>query len=103
MYSAILDCPACANKGRIELRLDRTPVASEAYEYLGKSVASGYFYLLCTRCKAVLPADPVGVVGAQRTETVKGTICEQGALLYNGGTNGFSDSEKPVKTGRPLV
>lgn len=95
MYSAFLDCLACRNNGEIELRLDNPPVVSRAYEYLGTSIASGHFYLLCNSCKTVLLVDPVAVINSGKTERVKGIVCRMGTLLYKGGSNDVSDPEKP--------
>ncbi len=95
MYSAILDCLACRNRGEIELRPGLTPVISEAYEYLGMSIASGYLYLLCNNCKTVLLVDPAAFMGPDKSEKVRGVICRQGALLSRRRANGLSGSEKP--------
>lgn len=93
MYSAILECLACRNKGDIELRPGSKPAVSDAYEYLGQSVASGYFYLLCTHCRTVLLVDPAAFMGPDKSEKVKGIICRPGALLYRR-ANDLSGPEK---------
>lgn len=95
MYSAIVDCLACRNKGEIELRLGPTPVISKAFEYLGKSIANGYLYLLCKNCETVLLVDPVGIMDSGRTEKVKGIVCRMGNLLFKRETDDLSSSEKP--------
>ena len=73
MHSATLDCIACRNNGEIEVHPGLAPVRSTAYEHLGRSIASGYLYLLCKCCRTVLLVDPTGLLGSDK-EAVIGIV-----------------------------
>ena len=92
MHSATLDCIACRNNGEIEVHPGLTPVRSEAYEHLGRSIASGYLYLLCKCCRTVLLVDPAGLLGSGQ-EAVIGIVWWGSFYLRERG-NDLSDSER---------
>ncbi len=70
MRSATLGCLACRNNGEIEVSPGLAPVRSEAYEHLGRSIASGYLYLLCKCCRTVLLVDPTSLLGLDKEAAV---------------------------------
>jgi len=92
MNSAIVDCLACRNKGEIVVHPGPTQVRSKAYEHLGRSIASGYLYLLCKCCGTVLLIDPAGLFGPDQEAAVG--IVRLGSLHLKKWGYGLSGPEK---------
>ncbi len=92
MRSANVDCLACRNNGEIEVYPGLAPVRSTAYEHLGRSIASGYLYLLCKCCRTVLLIDPTGLLGLDKEGAIG--IVWPGRSGTREGGNVFSGPEK---------